>query len=51
MPRLSAESSPSTAILLIAHGSRRASANADLVRLATLIGERNDFAAIEMGFL
>ncbi|WP_166819775.1 sirohydrochlorin chelatase [Thalassoroseus pseudoceratinae] len=41
----------SIALLLIAHGSRRPEANADLVTLATQVRERSDFAAIEVAYL
>lgn len=40
-----------TAVLLIAHGSRRASANADLVQLAELIVERGAFGIVEVSYL
>ncbi|MBC8115801.1 MAG: CbiX/SirB N-terminal domain-containing protein [Candidatus Saccharimonas sp.] len=40
-----------TAVLLIAHGSRRASANADLVQLADLVAERGRFEIVEVSYL
>jgi len=40
-----------TAALLIAHGSRRESANQDLLRLAELVRERNSFDIIEIAYL
>ena len=39
------------AALLIAHGSRRAAANDDLVQLAKLIRERNLFPIVEIAYL
>jgi len=39
------------AILLIAHGSRRAEANADLVRLAELLARDPEFDIIEPSYL
>ena len=39
------------AALLIAHGSRRAEANADLHRLTALVRERGGFAVVEPAFL
>jgi len=39
------------AILLIAHGSRRAEANADLVRLAELLARDPEFDIIETSYL
>ena len=41
----------STAVLLIAHGSRRAEANADLVRLAEIMREKQAFPIIETSYL
>lgn len=41
----------SQALLLMAHGSRRATANADLVSLAELLRERGEYALIEIGYL
>ncbi len=40
-----------TAVLLIAHGSRRASANDDLVQLAKLVAERGQFEIVEVSYL
>ncbi len=40
-----------TAVLLIAHGSRRASANEDLVQLARLVAERGRFEIVEVSYL
>jgi sirohydrochlorin ferrochelatase len=40
-----------TAALLIAHGSRRAEANADLVRLADAIRNTNRFGIVEIAYL
>lgn len=40
-----------TAALLIAHGSRREEANADLVRLADAVRETNRFGIIEIAYL
>ena len=40
-----------TAVLLIAHGSRRASANEDLVQLAGLVAERGRFEIVEVSYL
>lgn len=40
-----------TAILLIAHGSRRKEANDDLVRLADLVKERRPSALVEIAYL
>ena len=45
----SAEST--TAVLLVAHGSRRAAANQDLLRLAGLIVERGEYPIVEVGYL
>jgi len=39
------------AVLLIAHGSRRAAANLDLVKLAEMLRERNLFPVIEISYL
>ena len=39
------------AVLLIAHGSRRASANADLVQLAGLVAERGPFEIVAVSYL
>jgi sirohydrochlorin ferrochelatase len=43
--------SPSTAVLLIAHGSRRAEANRDLVRLAESVRERGAYGIVEIAYL
>jgi sirohydrochlorin ferrochelatase len=40
-----------TAVLLIAHGSRLALANEDLVRLAEVIMERSEFEIVEVAYL
>jgi sirohydrochlorin ferrochelatase len=40
-----------TAVLLIAHGSRRAEANQDLVRLSELVAERRRYLAVELAYL
>ncbi len=40
-----------TAVLLIAHGSRRAQANADLLKLAELVRERGEYGWVEIGYL
>ncbi|QGQ23305.1 cobalamin biosynthesis protein CbiX [Gimesia benthica] len=39
------------AVLLIAHGSRRAEANQDLVQLAEMLRERSVFPIIEIAYL
>lgn len=44
-------SHPTTAALLIAHGSRRAEANADLVQLAEAVRERGEFGIVEFAYL
>ncbi|WP_145365773.1 sirohydrochlorin chelatase [Stratiformator vulcanicus] len=41
----------STAVLLIAHGSRRKEANDDLHKLATIVSERGSYSIVEIGFL
>ena len=41
----------STAVLLIAHGRRRAEANQDLADLAELIRSRRQFALVEVSYL
>jgi len=41
----------STSVLLIAHGSRRAEANADLDRLAELLRARNLYPIVETSYL
>ena len=40
-----------TAVLLIAHGSRRPEANADLVKLAGMIRERGTYGLVEIAYL
>ena len=40
-----------TAVLLIAHGSRRPAANHDLVELAEQVRERGPYAVVEVGYL
>ncbi len=40
-----------TAVLLIAHGSRRAEANDDLVELAKLISERGIYEFVQVSYL
>ncbi|MFY7951773.1 MAG: sirohydrochlorin chelatase, partial [Armatimonadaceae bacterium] len=40
-----------TALLLLAHGSPRASANAALERLAVRMRERMEFGHVEIGYL
>lgn len=40
-----------TAALLIAHGSRRAEANADLVKLADMVRATNRFGIVEIAYL
>jgi sirohydrochlorin ferrochelatase len=40
-----------TAVLLIAHGSRRAEANADLERLAEMLRSRGEYAIVEASYL
>lgn len=40
-----------TAVLLIAHGSRRSEANDDLVKLAQLISERATYPIVEVSYL
>lgn len=41
----------STAVLLIAHGSRRAEANDDLVQLANLVSDRGRYQIVEVSYL
>ena len=43
--------SPTTALLLIAHGSRQPDANADLHHMAAAIRERQAYAIVEPAFL
>jgi len=40
-----------TAVLLIAHGSRRAEANAELDTMANRLRERNDYPVVETAYL
>ncbi|MBW3539839.1 MAG: CbiX/SirB N-terminal domain-containing protein [Planctomycetes bacterium] len=40
-----------TAVLLIAHGSRREEANRDLVRLAEIVRSRRPFRTVEIAYL
>ena len=40
-----------TAVLLIAHGSRRTAANDDLVQLAQLVTQRGQFPIVEVSYL
>ena len=40
-----------TAVLLIAHGSRRKEANDDLVRLAEMVRARNEYDVVEIAYL
>jgi sirohydrochlorin ferrochelatase len=42
---------PQTAVLLMAHGSRRADANADLEELARRVREQGGYALIEISYL
>ncbi len=42
---------PKTAVLLVAHGSRRQEANDDLVRLADLVRKRATFDHVETAYL
>lgn len=42
---------PRIAVLLMAHGSRRESANADLVQLAQFIRETDRYPIVEIGYL
>ena len=44
-------SDDAAAVLLIAHGSRRAEANADLVRLAEILAERRSYPIVEIAYL
>lgn len=43
--------SKATAVLLIAHGSRRPEANADLVKLAEMVQQRSDYPVVETSYL
>lgn len=40
-----------TAVLLIAHGSRRSEANDDLVKLATQLSERSEYDVVQVSYL
>lgn len=40
-----------TAVLLIAHGSRRSEANADLVHLAEILRSRGSYPSVEIAYL
>lgn len=42
---------PQTAVLLIAHGSKRQEANDDLLRLAELVTQRGSFHIVEVSYL
>lgn len=42
---------PQTAVLLIAHGSRHAPANEDLILMATRLGESGEYPIVEAAFL
>src|SRR5689334_20028954 len=42
---------PQTAVLLIAHGSKRDEANQDLVKLAALVAERGGYRIVEVSYL
>jgi sirohydrochlorin ferrochelatase len=42
---------PTTAVLVIAHGSRHEPANDDLRQLAARLGEQGDYAIVEFCFL
>jgi sirohydrochlorin ferrochelatase len=48
---MTTERKAQTAVLLMAHGSRRAEANDDLVRLADLIREQNRYGHVEVSYL
>lgn len=51
MPRSMPPSASQTAVLLIAHGSRRPSANEDLVQLAGLVAEQGGYEIVEVSYL
>ncbi len=51
MPADSSSSPAVRAALLIAHGSRRAEANADLYRLAERIAATGEYGIVDVGFL
>lgn len=42
---------PQTAVLLIAHGSRRAAANQDLVQLAQQVADSGGYQIVEVSYL
>lgn len=44
-------SDPNTAVLLIAHGSRRPEANADLQHLAQQVATKGGYAIVEVSYL
>lgn len=48
---MTAGTSPITAVLLIAHGSRRAEANADLVVMAERVRERGGYDIVQPSYL
>lgn len=43
--------SPATAVLLIAHGSRRAAANDDVRQIARDLSARDDYVAVQVAYL
>ena len=51
MPDTSPAANTATAVLLIAHGSRRADANQDLVRLRDLVRQRRRYPVVEISYL
>jgi sirohydrochlorin ferrochelatase len=50
-PMSSLSDSRETAVLLIAHGSRRADANRDLVELARRLRDQSGYQIVEIGYL
>ena len=48
---MTTKSDKSTAVLLIAHGSRRQEANDDLLRLADAVRKRDRYQTVEVSFL
>lgn len=50
-PTARSDEPESTAVLLIAHGSRRAEANADLERVAEALRARSGFPIVEFSYL
>ncbi|RPI89757.1 MAG: cobalamin biosynthesis protein CbiX [Planctomycetaceae bacterium] len=50
-PRVAGDSAEPQAVLLIAHGSRRAAANADIVQLAGILARDAVFPIIEPAYL